>query len=595
MTRKWHMPYVLVLLVVMTLSWAGAQQVNNTNDTGVGSLREAIANASNGDTITFDASLAGQTITLGSALPNIAVDNLTIDASALGLDNKVTVERDAGAGDFGIFAHTGNGTLTINNLVVTGGKIPAGAFGSGGGIISFGSIIVTNSTISGNEAFNGGGLRSSVNLTVTNSTISGNFANGNSGGGFIGGGIVTVTNSTISGNSATQVGGGISAGSAVNLTVTNSTISGNSANNGGGIFRNGAITLNNSLVLGNTANANPEVNVTPTATNSAYGFGAGESEGDVFVGKTIADIFTSHQPATAGNPTTAGDYTLKAASPAIDAGDNTLATGIDLDLSGNLRIHNDTVDMGTYEFGSSPPAAGGGAVINPNPDIQIRNGDSTAADTISSGTTINVGSFKRGEVATVDFLVRNPGAQVLELGELSLPSFLSNAGEPLPETLASFASALLTLTVDTNTAGALEGTFSLASNDPDEFENPFVFTVQATVSETPANALNILPGIDLGDVNTATGQDDVVLLSFQLIVPEGSVSVTVDSLTLAASNLGIQRASNLRLYIDGGTRGQLDNRDVFLSTADTQSLSFDFNPRIFQPNLPMWFIVVGDF
>jgi hypothetical protein len=185
---------------------------------------------------------------------------------------------------------------------------------------------------------------------------------------------------------------------------------------------------------------------------------------------------------------------------------------------------------------------------------------------------------------------------VLELGELSLPSFLSLASEPLPETLASFDSALLTLSVDTNAAGELEGTFSLASNDPDSFENPFVFDVIVTVSNEPANALNILPGIDIGDVTTAAGEQNVVLLSFKLLVPAGSVPVTIDSLTLAASNAGIQRASNLRLYIDGGTRGELDNRDVFLSsTDDTEALTFTFPARTFSPDVPMWFVVVGDF
>jgi hypothetical protein len=155
---------------------------------------------------------------------------------------------------------------------------------------------------------------------------------------------------------------------------------------------------------------------------------------------------------------------------------------------------------------------------------------------------------------------------------------------------------LLTVEVNTSAAGELAGEFSLASNDPDAFENPFVFTVTGSVSDTPANVLNILPGVDLGDVSAATGEDGVVLLSFKLLVPAGSTSVTVDSLTLAASNAGIERASNLKLYIDGGTRGELDNRDVFVaSTDDTEALMFSFPARTFSPNVPMWFIVVGDF
>ena len=240
----------------------------------------------------------------------------------------------------------------------------------------------------------------------------------------------------------------------------------------------------------------------------------------------------------------------------------------------------------------------GGSVINPDPDMQIRNGDSTAAETITSGglEPLRYGTFKRGQAVTLDFLVRNPGAQVLDIGELVLPSFLSVAGDPLPDTLVSFGSALLTLAVDTSTAGTFSGQVSLASNDPDSFENPFVFDVVVNVSNEPANALNILPGVDIGDVTATAGEQSVVLMSFKLLVPAGSVSVTVDSLTLAASNAGIGRASNLKLYIDGGTRGEIDNRDVFVaSTDDTEALTFTFPARTFSPELPMWFIVVGDF
>jgi parallel beta-helix repeat protein len=366
------------------------------------------------------------------------------------------------------------------------------------------------------------------------------------GGGISSNGNVTIINSTISGNSA-GVGGGIYIGGESpnigNLTVIDSTISGNSADDGGGVSSLGNFTLSGcTKVVDNTANSGVQWEVSGSGTVTDEN-----------------NLIQAPVPARYDDPYNGGEC----------------VTGDEEDTSD--------------EEGNSP-------AINPDPDMQIRNGATTAAASITSGSVVNIGAFNRGEVATVDFLVRNPGAQVLELGELSLPSFLSNAGEPLPETLASFGSALLTLSVDTSAAGALEGAFSLASNDPDAFENPFVFTVTGSVSDTPANVLNILPGVDLGDVSAATGEDGVVLLSFKLLVPAGSTSVTVDSLTLAASNAGIERASNLKLYIDGGTRGELDNRDVFVaSTDDTEALMFSFPARTFSPNVPMWFIVVGDF
>lgn len=49
------------------------------------------------------------------------------------------------------------------------------------------------------------------------------------------------------------------------------------------------------------------------------------------------------------------DFKLQAGSPAIDSGNNSkVPAGITADLLGNQRIFNTTVDMGAYEFGSSP-------------------------------------------------------------------------------------------------------------------------------------------------------------------------------------------------------------------------------------------------
>jgi hypothetical protein len=48
------------------------------------------------------------------------------------------------------------------------------------------------------------------------------------------------------------------------------------------------------------------------------------------------------------------DFTLQSGSPAINSGDNSkIPAGVTTDLLGNNRIHNTTVDMGPYEFGST--------------------------------------------------------------------------------------------------------------------------------------------------------------------------------------------------------------------------------------------------
>ncbi len=67
--------------VSATLDAAGSLIVQNANNTGNGSLRQCLADAVSGDTITFDASLSGATITL--TRPLIAYYEWTVDGSTL--------------------------------------------------------------------------------------------------------------------------------------------------------------------------------------------------------------------------------------------------------------------------------------------------------------------------------------------------------------------------------------------------------------------------------------------------------------------------------------------------------------------------------
>src|SRR5690606_4939173 len=50
-------------------------------------------------------------------------------------------------------------------------------------------------------------------------------------------------------------------------------------------------------------------------------------------------------------PTSEGDYRLLPGSPAINTGNNALVpAGFDLDLAGGLRIQEDLVDIGAFEY-----------------------------------------------------------------------------------------------------------------------------------------------------------------------------------------------------------------------------------------------------
>ena len=114
--------------------------VTNTNDSGPGSLRQEIASAASGQTITFSSKLRGQTITLTSGELDIN-QNLNIDGPGA---SQLAVSGDDSSEVFNI----GSGaTVTISGLTITGGNASVG-----GGITNAGTLTLNQSTVTGNEA-----------------------------------------------------------------------------------------------------------------------------------------------------------------------------------------------------------------------------------------------------------------------------------------------------------------------------------------------------------------------------------------------------------------------------------------------------------
>ena len=232
--------------------------VTSTADSGAGSLRDTLAAASDGDTIQFDATLIGQTITLTSA--ELVIDkNITITGPGSSL---LTVSRDQQAPAFRIFEIMPGHTVMIEGLTISGGYVDGTS--NGGGILNSGSLTIANSTISGNQAGlmstsqigYGGGISNSGTLEISNSTIRNNSANF-SGGGIANSGMATITGSYVYGNQAgffqdfpTGYGGGIS--NSGKLEISNSTIANNECMFwGGGISNSGTVTITDSTVTGN--------------------------------------------------------------------------------------------------------------------------------------------------------------------------------------------------------------------------------------------------------------------------------------------------------------------------------------------------------
>jgi hypothetical protein len=123
--------------------------VTNSNDSGSGSLREAIelANLEPGNNlIEFDPSLAGQKISLSSGellisdqlgINGLGADQLTVDAQG---NSKVFFVDDGDS--------TSDIEVNLNGLTITGAV--GGYFGSG--ISNSENLTITNSNITGNSA-----------------------------------------------------------------------------------------------------------------------------------------------------------------------------------------------------------------------------------------------------------------------------------------------------------------------------------------------------------------------------------------------------------------------------------------------------------
>nr|WP_085697937.1 Ig-like domain-containing protein [Pseudomonas sp. B26(2017)] len=130
---------------------------NNAN-TGVGSLRAAIASAQNGDIVTFS---SGMTVQLTSEL--LINKNITVDGD-LNNDGVADVTLD-GQYRTRVVEITSGSTVTLDGLVITrglvsgnggnGGNSATGAMG--GGIFNAGILTLNNVSVTGNAAAGGGG------------------------------------------------------------------------------------------------------------------------------------------------------------------------------------------------------------------------------------------------------------------------------------------------------------------------------------------------------------------------------------------------------------------------------------------------------
>ena len=255
-------------------------------------------------------------------------------------NNAKTTDNTAtyGAGFF--IAATGSNLIELDNIEFIENEIATNGtnFAGGGGIyLASTNVKLNRLKFIGNNAKSGGGIYASVANTTAKL--------GNS---------IFYNNSAGNGGAIYLANNGGSSSVSINLEIVNNTFYNNTAtSNGGAIYlynhANNTLTINNSVLLGNTATTDGNdifkgTAATLTVTNSIT---QGTTGTNVNTTATVADVFLST------TDTDADFLKLKpvTSNPAINGGDeNKYDAGVygNIDLAGTTR-GSGAIDMGAYK------------------------------------------------------------------------------------------------------------------------------------------------------------------------------------------------------------------------------------------------------
>ncbi len=196
-----------------------------------------------------------------------------------------------------------------------------------------------------------------------------NFGKGNLASQVEGNSSPEVTNCLFLNNFALSAGAVYNLGAEfgnANAMITNCTFYGNHANIGGALYCNAgengtgvaSPTVRNCIFWANMAGEGKVFRIiwgTPTISNSLADVAncAALYNGNGGIVNCGSGMKFNQDPLFVSPAS--GNFHLQGGSPAIDDGDNPAIaqTGIGIDLDSLPRIHNSTVDMGVYEFGST--------------------------------------------------------------------------------------------------------------------------------------------------------------------------------------------------------------------------------------------------
>lgn len=327
-----------------------AQPVTNCNDSGAGSLRDALQSAANGETIDLT-QLNCSRISLSTGAIAFGADSVALQGPG---ENALLIDGQLGGG---VLYHGGVGTLILSDLSIANGrKYRKNSAAEGGCVHTDGNVLLSNvavdnciavsissmsalggaiwsggltqldhSRITGSEAHatgdgyaSGGGVYALGGFVSFYSTIDRNVALSESatrptfGGGVFARGGVLIVGTTVSNNQAARMGGlALADNNSQTATLVNSTVSGNRANRIGGVFARPPLNLYNSTIAFNTSHE--------WSDGAGHYFGAG-----LYVtkpGEMDSTIIANNVNTDAAAPTPTADFT-HATNAGFNGGNN---------------------------------------------------------------------------------------------------------------------------------------------------------------------------------------------------------------------------------------------------------------------------------
>jgi hypothetical protein len=266
-----------------------------------------------------------------------------------------------------VYLTGGSGVLAaLENLTLRGGLINGGGGGvfNNGAQVRLANTIVRDNSVASN--YGGGGLcvSSLGTLTVTNSLLTGNTAS-YGGGIFNSSAKLALINSTLSGNQSSTSNPALDGGGAIDqwgtspsATIVNSTIVSNTAvtinvARSGIWLENGTLTIQNSIVAGNSVTNNVKVESSAIFTSLGYNL-TNSGVGTPFTATTDLANTNPLLGPLQDNGGSTWTHALLPGSPAIDRipfGVNGCGTSLTTDQRGQPRPGTFTYlcDIGAYE------------------------------------------------------------------------------------------------------------------------------------------------------------------------------------------------------------------------------------------------------